>query len=200
MEIVKELEPWAVSLEQERHLETLKTYGERVALRRVWKFADFQAGLTTRCTVCNAGATGSIRDRISAVYAQSGDAYCSACLGTGYTGSFEPTIYYIWTLARGTPKAYTEGTELRGGVMPIKRPEVQFPWTPTLDPGDLVVRFRTWTEDVPSDEDSRYILRNIERRSVRTGPRLPQDDILVAQMTTMQNLPQKHPYYGVSIS
>lgn len=206
MDVVKFSETWAISREQESHKEALMTFGEKAIIRRVWKLDDYIAGSVTRCVVCQAGTTSSQRSRIASVYQQAGESYCSSCYGTGFTGGFEPTIYISYVLISD------EGREWKHeetGTMEVSRMMVQFPWTPLLDPGDLLVRIRTWSGDTPVQELDRYVLGSTDQVTVRTGPArrtsptmttLHDPLTLVAQKAEVRNLSQDHPYRGVPIS
>lgn len=205
MEVVKFSETWAISREQEQHREALMTFGERVILRRVWKLDDLLAGRTIRCPDCHAGTVQADRDRIAAVYQQAGESYCTTCFGTGFQGGFEPVIYLTYIMVRDEGREWKES---KTGTMETSSMEVQFPWTPMLDPGDLVVRVLEWNGDTPVQEQDRYVLGPVRHTTVRTGPvrkataTMVLDDpfVLVGQTAEIRGLSQSHPYRGVPVS
>jgi hypothetical protein len=195
--VLKVVEPYAVEFEQRNHFDLLKTLGERVILRRVWHLSDLEAGLTTRCVVCSAGATTEEQQMVTDVYGQSGDAYCPNCFGTGFTNGFDPIAYVTWMMATDDIQDWKMNTT---GEMPENRPQVQFPWTPVIDEGDLVIRVLTWLDaamTIPDDEAGRFTTEKVRPVTIRTGPANPTAGIIVAQVTTVDNLPQNHPYLAV---
>ena len=212
MNVIRFNEPWAIDRSQEIHKEALMLVGEKVIMRRTWKLEDFLAGSVTRCVECQAGATLSERQRVRDVFKNSGDTYCPTCFGIGYTGGFENTIYLTWAIITDEQRRDTTG---RTGNMELTRPMAQFLWTPLFDPGDLLVRVRTWnsTQTVPTVEQDRYILRSVDLQSIRTGPLRrkvmnvdpgPQtgidEAIIIGQTAEIENVSQENPYREVPLS
>ena len=206
MDVVKVLEPFAVNREQENHKEALMTFGEKVTIRRIWTVNDFEAGLVARCAKCSAGDTDDLRDRYQAVYKQSGSTYCpgpNPCYGTGFEGGFRPILYIAYALVTDQLEDWKKS---RTGEFTPAKPSIQFMWEPHLQEYDLCSRFERWDGDAPVHEFDRFVLREIQPVTLRTGPRKPRpedpltggavgviDGIFVAQQCQMDNLPQEHP-------
>jgi hypothetical protein len=205
VKVVKFTEEWAVAREQEVHAEALLTYGERCVIRRVWSLDNFLAGEVDRCTVCIPGADEGEQALILNAGKQAGDENCTNCFGTGFEGGFQPVIYVTYMLADDEPAnwKWSNETPAKGsGRMRQRRPSVQFPWEPTLDEGDLVVRVRVWDVDelTPLEEEERYTIQEVENIMLRTGLALPTDSINVAQRAQVMNLSQDHIYRTVPIA
>lgn len=208
MEVVKLWETWATTRQQEEHKEALQWYGEKVLVRRVLKLDDFLAGNTTRCEVCQPGGSQSKQSRVAAVYKTSGNTYCESCYGTGFTGGFEDSVYILYAMFEDTGRNWLKSPgERRAGDMATDNPSnVQFPWNPVLDPGDVVVRVLNWLDDeTPQTELDRYIISDVSWVTVRTGSQRTRfgemtgadDTLLVAQKAAVHNIPEEHPYRGL---
>ena len=176
----------------------MQTFGERVALRRVWTIKDLEAGLTTYCKDCHVGGTQAIQNRAQAVYLNSGNSECGSCYGIGFTGGFEPTVFITYMLAADGSETWQQR---RSGTMETDRPTVQFPSEPALESGDLVVRYHSWIDDeTPGLEEQRYTIEGpVNHPTVRTG--LGRDDptIYISQECSLANLPSSHKFYDVSM-
>lgn len=208
MNVVKLLEPFAVTREQEVHREALQTYGEKVVVRQAWTINDFLKGDVTRCSTCHAGADASEQAMVREVYKQAGESYCNDCFGVGFTGGFQPILYVSWALI--TDQMEDWHMTKTGRYTPAN-PMAQFIWTPHLQEFDLVCRFEYWTGDVPSNELERDVLREVQPVTLRTGPGAPRSTIpgrevagvtetlIVGQVCQIENLPQKHTLYDVDM-
>jgi len=211
--VYKQTENWAQIDQQRFHDETLQWFGEECVVRLLWRAEDAAAGLVTYCTVCQdspdpTNPSSSVQSRVSKVYRQSGNSYCTACYGTTFTGGFQPTAYHLYMLAADTEDIRKS---LETGQFWQERPRVQFSWFPTLREGDIVFRVTSWSGDTPTSIGSIYRISAVSPVTVRTGPTnsapVPfrpnvqpgaSSTIMVNQITTLENLQPGHPYYEVA--
>ena len=205
---VKPVETWAIQQEQQRHKEALQYYGELAVVRVIWTIEDFYAGLVTRCSVCQATGANTLgitsltqqaanQQRLSQVYKDSSDVYCSSCYGVGFTGGFQPTIYRMWFLANDNVEHWDKS---RFGEMRPNRPRAEFEASPPLKQNTLVIRVLSWTDStmtIPQIEDRRYVLGTVNPLSLRTGALNPSSTTYVGQSAPLINLSQQHPFNNV---
>lgn len=207
MDVVKLTEPFATDREQVVHKEALQTFGERVTIRRVWTINDHLNGLVERCTQCQAGTgSASLQSRYADLYKQAGESYCSNCYGVGFDGGYRPEIYLTWVLITDQLEDWQRG---KTGAFTPAKPSAQFMWTPHLQEFDILARFDHWDGEYPLRENDRFILREVQPITLRTGPRPASpsrplsgtvgvtDSLIVAQQAQIENLPQKNPMLRV---
>lgn len=210
--VVKQRETWAEIDQQRFHDEALQWYGEECVVRLLWRAEDAQAGLVTYCQVCQdspnpSNPNGSIQNRVSKAYRQTGNSYCTACYGTTFTGGFQPIAYHLYMLATDTPDVRRS---LNIGQFWTQNPSVQFSWYPQIRQGDLVIRIEGWNGETPVLSSTRFQVSNVNPVTVRTGPGpsaqnpsrvggQPYQNTtkIVNQTCTLENLPPGHPYYSV---
>lgn len=187
MRVVKSIEQWAVSHEQEWNSEALQTYGEKVLIRQRWQSRDFEAGLVNRCTECHDGKTKAVQDRVAAVYKQAGDSMCTHCYGVGFEGGYRPEIHVTFVLFEQQSDSDALVVTAEGESDPILV-NIQLSWTPAVYNGDIVARVAKWdsTGTRAVEEIGRYRIQDVDRTILKTGPRTQQNNdepILVSQMT-----------------
>jgi len=210
--VYKQREATTLIDQQRFHDEALQWYGEECVVRLLWRAEDAQAGLVTYCLTCQdspnptAPSTG-IQTRVSQVYRQTGNSYCPDCYGTTFTGGFQPTAYHLYMLATDTED---NRRMLQTGQFWRQNPQVQFSWFPQIRQGDLVVRITQWDGDTPLASSTVFQVSNVQPITVRTGPGpsaitpyrtgtqpFSQNQVIVNQICTLENLPPGHPYYQV---
>jgi hypothetical protein len=204
--VVKQREIWAEINEQRFHNEALQWFGEQVIVRQLWRAEDAAIGLVGYCQQCqnspnpstpNASGNAAIRSRVSQVYRQTGNSYCSTCYGTTFSGGFKPTCYHLFMLAADTAQIRAN---LSTGQFWRDNPTVQFGWYPEIRVDDLVVRVNNWNGDTPTATGDRFVVSTVNVQTVRTGPGISYDTSkIVNQFTTLENLPPSHPYYNVPL-
>lgn len=84
---VRDVQPWAVVQENQRHDQAMWTLGEHAVFVLMWHVLDFEAGLVQRCTRCYI-AYGKIAE----VYKQTAKRDCPDCYGTTFEGGFKAKI------------------------------------------------------------------------------------------------------------
>lgn len=197
--IVKERELWATQQQFGFVGEALQWYGEQVVVRLLWRWEDADAGLVEYCKFCQAtpnplSPDNSVQSRVSAVYKQSGNVWCEQCFGTTFVGGFKPVIYHLYMLASDTPEVRRR---LDTGNFWQETPQVDFSGQPQLRTGDLVIRVLQWdpTNSYPTQSGQRWTVTTVEPQTVRTGPGPSTDNVIrVAQRTTLETIPENHPY------
>jgi len=213
--VYKQRENWAQTDQQRFHDEALQWFGEECIVRLLWRAEDAAAGLVTYCQTCQdspdpSNPTTSVQSRVSRVYKQSGNSYCPDCYGTTFTGGFQPMNYHIYMLATDTPEVRSN---LQTGQFWKENPNVQFSWFPQLRTGDLVARVQAWSPNgSPALITTRYQISAVSPVTVRTGPgpTNPQpwrsgtppfanNEIIVNQTATLENLWPDHPYYQLAL-
>jgi len=211
MIVVKSNELFADQQNRNFVSEALQYWGELVVCRLKWRVEDFDAGLVTRCTECQATPNPTIPDsqvqsRLSQVYKQSGDWWCPACFGVGFTGGFKPVIYQLFTLVQDTSEKRKRD---KYGRFWSENPEASFYAVPTLKDGDLIIRIEKWdlSTQTPLLPGERFELQTVAPQTLRTGPtnsitRGQQIynqtwEILIGQTAILSNLPENHPFYSV---
>ena len=193
-------EGWAVDRLRQENLDALVDFGEKVIIRRVWRFEDYQSGMTTKCADCQTTSEGG-RDLdydLADMYGQSGETHCESCFGTNYTDGFMPIIFYTWAI-------FTDDAEddsiTKSGNLIRDTPTVDLPYAPYVQQGDLIIRLRSWNDDYtePGDELRRYVLGAVTPTFIRPhqNDARDTDDLLVGQRAQARNVPVEHPFYEV---
>lgn len=191
---VQDIEDWAVSQQQEYHLEALLRFGERVVLKRRWQVEDHKNGLVSRCTQCSDGRDPGVQTRLANAYKQTGDSQCAGCYGTGFQNGFmEPSIV-TYMLAVDSADDIQKH---RSGQRVTEDPVIQLPHMPFAREGDLIVRFKSWIDAVTPDiEEFRYIVDAPQELTVRTGLEYGTNSSMLVGLTCRINrLPSEHIYY-----
>ena len=200
--VVKQREIWAEIDQQRFHSEALQWFGEEVIVRQIWRAEDAALGLVTYCQQCQDSPNpqspdSNIQNRVSKVYRQSGNSFCTNCYGTTFTGGFKPTCYHLYMLAADTPQVRSN---LSTGQFWRDNPTVQFMWYPEIRVNDLVVRVNSWSGDNPIATGDRFEVSTVNVSTIRTGPGISYNTTkIINQYTTIENLPTSHPYYNVPI-
>jgi len=212
--VYKQRENWAQIDQQRFHDEALQWFGEECLVRLLWRAEDAAAGLVEYCTQCQdspnpTNPNTAVQARVSRVYRQSGNSYCTNCFGTTFVGGFQPIVYHLYMLASDTPEIRRN---LTTGQFWQENPQVQFSWYPQIRTGDLVTRVTSWNGDVPTSTSTRFQVSAVNPVTVRTGPgnsalypaRVGQqpfanNNIIVNQSATLENLWPGHPYYEVPV-
>lgn len=88
---VRDVQPWAVEQERQRHNQAMMTVGEYAMFALMWHLQDFNAGLIGRCTTCT-GAPGSKSAIIQDAYRQPTKNRCPDCFGTTFDGGYRALI------------------------------------------------------------------------------------------------------------
>jgi hypothetical protein len=124
------------------------------------------------------GGGASVQDRISAVYKQAGDSWCTSCFGVGFEGGFEPIVYVTWALVGDQQQ---ETTRTRSGAIQKQDPHAQFSFEPIVQEFDMIARVYEWEADgiTPVRIGGRYLIREVMPVTIRTGPGSPDDSIAV---------------------
>lgn len=134
----------------------------------------------------------SVQARVAAVYKQSGNSWCESCFGVGFEGGFEPLIYVTFALIGDQQQ---ETTRTVGGVIQHEDPKVQFSFEPIVQEFDLVARVATWEADniTPRTVHGRFILREVQPTTLRTGPGTPDDSIALmpVELRTAYQFPNR---------
>lgn len=163
-----------------------------------------------------------IRSRVTAVYKQAGESWCSNCFGIGFEGGFEPTIYVTWALITDQEQ---ETTHTPTGTIQRETPTAQFSFEPEITEFDLVVRVVRWAKDgvTPLVLHNRSVLRKVIPVTLRSGPGTPEQSEVVyqepwkypedrdkfnledqrwvvGQTGQLVNLPLEHPWNSVGIT
>ena len=200
--VVKQREIFAEVDQQRFHSEALQWYGEQIIVRQLWRAEDAALGLVTYCQECQdspnpSSPNSSIQNRVSNVYRQTGNSYCTNCYGTTFTGGFKPTCYHLYMLAADTPEVRAN---LSTGQYWRDNPNVQFSWYPEIRVGDLIVRVTSWNKDTPTATGDRFVVSTVNVQTIRTGPGISYDTTkIVNQFTNIESLPPSHPYYSVPV-
>jgi hypothetical protein len=202
MLVVKQKDIWAQTNQQRFHDEALQWFGEECIVRQLWRAEDAALGLVGYCQQCQdspnpSNPTASVQSRVSNVYRQTGNSYCTECYGTTFSGGFKPTCYHLYMLAADTPQIRSN---LSTGQFWKNNPQVQFSWFPEIRTGDLVVRVTSWSNGVPTALGDRFQVSAVTPQSVRTGPGVSYDPTMyVNQMCTLENVFPSAPYYNVPV-
>ena len=200
--VVKQREIWAEIDQQRFHDETLQWFGEECIVRQLWRAEDAALGLVTYCQQCQdspnpSQPSSAVQSRVSSVYRQSGNSYCTNCFGTTFTGGFKTTCYHLYMLASDTPQ---QRANLTSGQFWKDNPQVQFSWFPEIRVGDLVVRVNQWSNGNPISLGDRFQVSTVSPQTIRTGPGISYDTTkIVNQTCTLENVFPSHPYYNVPI-
>jgi hypothetical protein len=191
---LQETEDWAISAQQEYHLEALTRFGERVIIKRRWQTEDHKSGLVSRCSSCADGRAYSIQARVAEVYKQAGSSHCSECYGTGFTSGFMEPSVITYMIATDDPN---DIIRQKSGERITEDPNIQLPHAPFVRPGDLLVRFRTWVnKTTPGIEEQRYILDTPSELTVRTGLGIGENAVTVVGFSCkVRSIPAEHAYY-----
>jgi hypothetical protein len=200
--VVKQKEIWAQTDQQRFHDEALQWYGEEIILRQLWRAEDQVNGLVDYCLVCQDSPNPTspdinVQKRVSNVYRQTGNSYCSSCYGTTFSGGFKTTCYHLYMLAVDTPQIRAN---LTTGQFWKNNPQVQLSWYPEIRVGDLVIRVNQWSNGSPTSLGDRFAVSTVSPQSIRTGPGQSYNTTTyVNQMCTLENVPPSHPYYSVPV-
>lgn len=163
-----------------------------------------------------------VPSRITQVYKQSGDSWCTSCFGVGFEGGFEPVIYVTWALIQDQEQ---ETTQNKTGTIQRETPMAQFAFEPEVQEFDLIVRVVDWADKVtPAIIHGHSVLRKVLPVTLRTGPATPErgevvydppkwryptpeekfepkdNRWMVGQTAEIVNLPLEHPWNRVPIT
>ena len=202
MLVVKQQEIWTKTDQQRFHDEALQWFGEECIVRQLWRAEDAANGQVGYCIACQDSPNPkspdvSIQNRVSNVYKQTGNSYCTECYGTTFIGGFKPICYHLYMLAADTPQVRSN---LTTGQFWKDNPNVQLSWYPEIRTGDLVVRVNTWVNGTPTSLGDRFQVSTVNPQTIRTGPGISYNTSnIVNQMCTLENMPPGHPYYKVPI-
>lgn len=166
--------------------------------------------------------SSDVRSRMTSVYKQAGESWCSSCFGVGFEGGFEPTIYVTWALITDQEQ---ETTFTPTGTIQRETPLAQFSFEPEVTEFDLVVRVVKWDRDgvTPLVLHNRSVLRKVTPVTLRSGPGTPEQSEVVyqqpwkypedrdkfeledqrwvvGQVGQLVNLPLEHPWNTVGIT
>ncbi len=189
-------EPWAVERLQRIHVEPLLAYGERVVLRKVWRYEDLEAGRVQRCSECQGS---SVESRLTEIYKDTGDSRCFTCFGTGFEGGFQPLVYVTYMLARSSPDTVIRE---KSGMQDLERPTVELPAKPRVNEGDLIVRVLEWdeTKTIPVVTDRRFIVDDVQRSTIRDAlSPASLDQLIVGYTVQLSDLPKDHFWHKVQV-
>lgn len=166
---VQDIEGWALDLfGAEWHVESLLRYGERVVYLRRWQWEDYERGLVDKCSRCSAGKTLGLKERMNAVYGQTGDTFCEYCWGTGFEGGFNGEALITYMLAVDTE--IDQHNQSKTGFSQKEKAEVQLPHMPVVRQNDLIMTFTSWvTETQPREPYGRYTVQKSRPETIRTG-------------------------------
>lgn len=132
----------------------------------------------------------NVQNRVAAVYKQSGDSWCTSCYGIGFEGGFEPIVYVTQALITDQQQ---ETTRDRSGAIQREDPKAEFSFDPPVQEFDLCARVYAWEADnvTPKKVAGRFVLREVQPVTLRTGPGTPDDSIVVmpAQWRTQYQVP-----------
>jgi len=200
--VVKQKDIWAQTNQQRFHDEALQWFGEEVIVRQLWRAEDAALGLVGYCQVCQDSPNPttpntSVQSRVSSVYRQTGNSYCSSCYGTTFSGGFKNVCYHLYMLAADTPQIRSN---LSTGQFWKDNPQVQLSWYPEIRTGDLVVRVTQWNHGIPTALGDRFQVSAVTPQTVRTGPGVSYDPTMyVNQTCTLENVFPSSPYYNVPV-
>jgi len=200
--VVKQKDIWAQTNQQRFHDEALQWFGEEVIVRQLWRAEDAALGLVGYCQVCQDSPNPttpntSVQSRVSSVYRQTGNSYCSSCYGTTFSGGFKNVCYHLYMLAADTPQIRSN---LSTGQFWKDNPQVQLSWYPEIRTGDLVVRVTQWNHGTPTALGDRFQVSAVTPQTVRTGPGVSYDPTMyVNQTCTLENVFPSSPYYNVPV-
>lgn len=203
--------------------------GMVLEFRGKWTSREDIPPITYDSSLLNAGASvevlqirqgsggANVQDRVSNAYKQSGDSWCTSCFGVGFEGGFEPIVYVTMAII-GDQQAET--TYSKSGAIQKTDPKASFSFEPPVQEFDLVARVYEWDADgvTPLRVAGRYMVREVEVVTVRTGPGSPDDSIavlpenmrttyanprpdwVVGQETQLEVLPYEHSWNLVPLS
>lgn len=132
---LQDKQDWAVEQERQRHADALYRLGEYSVFVMMWGLVDFQAGLVQRCPICY-GTSGSVQDRVSAVYNQPTKNKCPSCYGTTFAGGIRAKIVRPALWAEVDEK---ERQDRRGTVHP-EQVSIESTWDFRMRQGDYIIR------------------------------------------------------------
>lgn len=172
MAVIKLFEDYAVSQLRKDVRDSMMIAGEQAIALSLFHAGDSDA---MPCPECG----DDIYD--------SPEAWCTSCFGTMFVGGVRYSMK-IWSLF--TDHQVSEQLGRRGIYSPDKR-EVQLEAFPLLEEHDIIVRVKDWEADgTVSSIEGFYELRDVERRSLRTGPRFGQASYdVVGQKAQLAELP-----------
>lgn len=155
-------------------------------------------GITTQIKVEEVQVGSNQQARVSNVYKQTGDEFCVSCLGANYEGGYRPVIDIMYALITDDNRDVIRSKQ---GVFHENNPKAQFPWTPSLNEEDLLVRVQQWAPDgvTPLVLGDRYLLRDVTPVSLRTGTSPVLDTLVIGQTCEIQNVPPHHPVSQVPL-
>lgn len=201
--VVKQRDIFAEIDQQRFHDEALQWFGEECIVRQLWRAEDAALGLVGYCQVCQDSPDpvypdAVVQQRVSNVYRQTGNSYCSSCFGTTFSGGFKPTCYHLYMIAADTPQVRAN---LSTGQFWKDNPQVQFSWFPEIRTGDLVVRVNQWSNGTPTSIGLRFQVNAVNVQTIRTGPGVSYDTTkIVSQTCTLENVYPSSPYYNVPLA
>lgn len=187
MAVIRLPQPYANNHASMQNIEALQTLGEEAIFLTMYH-ENVDAGIQPRCSVC-----------FDERYNQ-GDKYkCPTCYGTTFEGGVKRAgrVWCIFGDAVGKEDFN------RRGVWNQDQRAVQLEVTPIALEHDYIIRVRQWSDThVPLYLGERYVVDEVQIRSVRTGSRYGQVHGVdhMGQMSIMSKVDPNHPIQLYTVS